>query len=342
MTVLSLFDGMSCGQLALVRAGIDYGVYYASEIDKWAIKVTQHRFPQTVQIGDVREVTGKALPKIDLLIGGSPCKGFSRAGNGLNFGHPESKLFFEYVRILNEVKPKYFLLENVKMKKEWELEINKILKCRPLRFNSAWVSAQTRERLYWTNIPVNDIPIDRRIVLSDIIEGGHSELSKSYAIDINYFKGGKKTAKPKSQSQRRNMVIQVNESKESGGKQPYQQNRIYDVSGKSPALMAQLSSGSYMIEQRARGFNKGGTKAMSGKTPTLSANSWEHNNTLVGGSERRKLTVKECCRLQTVPDDYFEGIVSDTQAYKMLGNGWTVDMIAFILSFLSTGRPGGK
>lgn len=333
MTVLSLFDGMSCGQLALQRAGISYSTYYASEVDKWAIKVTQHHFPDTVQLGDVRNVKGADLPKIDLLIGGSPCKGFSRAGRGLNFEHPESKLFFEYVRIWKEIQPKYWFLENVKMKKEWEIEINKILGRKPLRFNSSWVSAQNRERLYWTNIPVNNIPTDKKIFLKDIIENGETDLSKSYTIDSNYFKGGKRTAEPKNQSQRRNMVFQVNQSKESGGKQPYQQNRIYDPEGKAPALMAQLSTGSYKILQRPRGFNKGGEKK-TGKSPTLSSNSWQDNNFLISDEGIRKLTVKECCRLQTVPDNYFEGIVSNTQAYILLGNGWTIDMIAFIVSFI--------
>lgn len=333
MTVLSLFDGMSCGQLALRRAGIPYENYYASEIDKWAIKVTQHHFPETIQLGDVQNVYAKDLPKIDLLIGGSPCKGFSRAGNGLNFNHPESKLFFEYVRIWKETQPTYWLLENVKMKKEWELEINKILGKRPCRLDSGLVSAQIRERLYWTNIPINDIPDDRKLKLSDILEDGEAMVEKSYGIDSNYHKGGKKSLNPKNQSQRRNMVVQVNPSTESGGKQPYQQNRIYDVDGKSPALLAQLTSGSHKIYQRPRGYNKGGI-IEHGKSTTLSSNSWQENNFVIADGNVRKLTVKECCRLQTVPDDYFDGIVSATQAYRMLGNGWTIDMIAFILSFM--------
>lgn len=278
MTVLSLFDGMSCGQLALNRAGIPYSAYYASEIDKWAIKKTQDHFPRTVQLGDVRNVKGSRLPKIDLLIGGSPCTGFSRSGNGLNFEHPESKLFFEYVRLLKETEPVYWLLENVKMRKEWEQQISKILSRRPLRLDSGLVSAQLRERLYWTNIPVTDYPKDKKIALCDIIDGA----------DIDYI----------SQCRRVSRVIQVNPSKESGGKQPYQQNRVYDIRGKSPALQAQLSTGSYAIYP--------------------------------GG---RRLTVKECCRLQTVPENYFDGI-PDKEAFKMLGNGWTVDIIAFILSFM--------
>lgn len=332
MNVLSLFDGMSCGQLALNRARIEYDKYYASEIDKHAIKVTQQHFPKTIQLGSVTNVTAKELPSIELLIGGSPCKGFSRAGNGLNFNHPESKLFFEYVRIWKECKPKYYLLENVQMKKEWEMEINKLLGCRPLRFNSSWVSAQNRERLYWTNIPVTSIPVNKRIFLKDIIEDGETDLEKSYCIDSNYFKGGNIKNTSGSQSTRRNMVIQLSDNKESEGKQPYQQNRIYDINGKSPALLSQLSGGTYSILQRGRGFNKGGYK--KDKSPTLSSNSWEHNNHIVANGTKRKLTVRECCRLQTVPDNYFYGIVSNTQAYKMLGNGWTIDIISHILSFL--------
>lgn len=334
MVVLSLFDGMSCGQLALNRISIKYDKYYASEIDKHAIKVTMHHFPKTIQLGSVIDVNTNSLPKIDLLIGGSPCKGFSRAGKGLNFDHQESKLFFEYVRLWKDIQPKYWLLENVKMKKEWELEINKVFGKKPLRFDSGWVSAQVRERLYWTNIPVTSIPINKRLKLADILEEDSIPMvDKSYGIDSNYYKGGKKTLNPKNQSQRRNMVIQINPSIESNTCQPYQQNRIYDINGKSPSLLTQLSGNTHKIYQRPRGYNKGGV-IDHGKSTTISSNSWQENNFVLINENIRKLTVKECCRLQTVPDDYFNGIVSDTQAYKMLGNGWTIDIIAHILSFM--------
>lgn len=170
MNVLSLFDGMSCGQLALNRAGIKYDTYFASEIDKHAIKVTQANFPNTVQIGDVTEVVGSLLPQIDLLIGGSPCQGFSFAGKQLNFSDPRSFLFFEFVRLLNECKPRYFLLENVKMKKEYQDVISEYLGVHPIQINSALVSAQNRVRLYWTNIPGVEQPEDRGILLKDILE----------------------------------------------------------------------------------------------------------------------------------------------------------------------------
>ena len=146
ITVLSLFDGMSCGQIALNRAGIEYDNYFASEIDKHAIKVTQTNYPKTIQLGDVTKVKGSDLPKIDLLIGGSPCQGFSFAGKGLNFEDPRSKLFFEFVRLKNETQPKYWLLENVKMKAEHQNIISEILGVKPILINSSLVSAQNRER----------------------------------------------------------------------------------------------------------------------------------------------------------------------------------------------------
>jgi DNA-cytosine methyltransferase len=152
MNVLSLFDGMSCGQIALKKLGIQVDNYFASEIDKHAIAVTMHNFPNTIQLGDVTKVFAKDLPKIDLLIGGSPCQGFSFAGKQLNFDDPRSKLFFEFVRLLEETKPKYFLLENVLMKKEYEQIITDHLGVEPIFINSALVSAQNRKRLYWTNI----------------------------------------------------------------------------------------------------------------------------------------------------------------------------------------------
>lgn len=262
---------MGCGQLALTRANISYDNYYASEIDKYAVIITKHHFPNTIHLGSVLNVKGSELPKIDLLIGGSPCKGFSVAGNGLNFNHPESKLFFEYVRILFELRIKnttlLFLLENVKMKKEWEIRINKILGCRPIRLNSNLVSAQERNRLYWTNIPVNNAPKNKRQYLKDIIESGHTDRLKSFCIDANYYKGG--SLKNYYEKSRRQLVF-------------------------------------HQSERRL----------------------------MVKDGQHRMLTVKECCRLQTVPDDYFEGIVSNSQAYKMLGNGWTVDIIVHILNHI--------
>ena len=180
--VLSLFDGMSCGQLALNRAGIKYDNYYASEIKPAAIKVTQSHFPNTIQLGDVTKLDISQLPKIDLLIGGSPCQDFSllkAQGKGLE--GDKSKLFYQYLRILKELKPKYFLLENVRMKKESEEQLNQYLGVKGLHINSELVSYQKRPRIYWTNIPGVCVPQDRDINFQDYIETNY-DICKSYKL----------------------------------------------------------------------------------------------------------------------------------------------------------------
>jgi site-specific DNA-cytosine methylase len=305
MNVLSLFDGMSCGQLALERAGIPIDNYFAAEIDKYAVQVTQANFPETVQLGDVTAIDPDSLPDIDILIGGSPCQGFSFAGKQLNFDDPRSKLFWEYVRLLKALKPKYFLLENVKMKKESMNVITEALGVEPIFINSNLVSAQNRQRYYWTNIPVDKLPDDKGIVLADILEDGHVDRDKSHCIDANYFKGG--NLKSYFEKHRRQLVF----SKDGGHLQP-------------------------KILQKGRGFNKGGLKAQDGKTPTISTSSWQHNNHLTydEGMTWRKLTPLECERLQTVPEGYTDH-VSNTQRYKMLGNGWTVDVVSHIMKGLT-------
>ncbi len=185
---LSLFDGMSCGQIALEKAGIKVKNYFASEIDEYAkrkkhptpqpflarecdeyaIKITQKNYRDTIQLGDIKSIDGFGFPKIDLLMGGSPCQSFSNIGDGSGFDG-KSALFFEFVRILNEVKPKYFLLENVVMKKEWQDKISEILGCQPIKINSDVFSAQNRPRLYWTNIPNLSIPKSKNLVISSVI-----------------------------------------------------------------------------------------------------------------------------------------------------------------------------
>ena len=169
INILSLFDGISCGQIALEKAGIEIENYFASEIEPSPIKVTQTNYPNTKQLGSVLNVKGAELPRIDLLIGGSPCQGFSFAGKQLNFDDPRSKLFFEFVRLIKECKPKYWLLENVVMKKEFEQVITEHLGVEPIKINSALVSAQNRERLYWANFPIEQ-PSDKGIKLIDILE----------------------------------------------------------------------------------------------------------------------------------------------------------------------------
>jgi DNA-cytosine methyltransferase len=287
LNVLSLFDGMSCGQIALNRIGIEYDNYFASEIDKHAIKVTQTNYPNTIQLGDVTKIKGSDLPKIDLLIGGSPCQGFSFAGKGLNFEDPRSKLFFEFVRLKNETQPKYWLLENVKMKAEHQAIISELLGVQPIKINSGLVSAQNRERLYWANFGIAQ-PTDKSVLLKDIIENGFIDRSKAYCIDANYWKGGNFTQY--YTKARRQLVFK--------DKAQTILSTIYKENAKS------------MMQRKKLGL------------------------VVSDGDYARKLTPIECERLQTVPDNY-TNCVSDTQRYKMLGNGWTVDVIAHIFGGLS-------
>jgi len=160
INVLSLFDGMSCGQIALERAGIKVSNYFASEIDKYAIKITQKNFPNTKQIGSVIDVKIESLPKIDLVIGGTPCQDLSGLKNGEGLKGDKSKLFFEYLRLLKELKPKYFLLENVvPRKQEWKEDIDNLIGVKGVFINSDLFVEQNRPRYYWTNIPISSLPI---------------------------------------------------------------------------------------------------------------------------------------------------------------------------------------
>ena len=302
MNVLSLFDGMSCGQIALNKLGIKYNNYFASEIDKYAMQVTMANYPNTKQLGDVNNITADKLPKIDLLIGGSPCQGFSLAGSGLNFEDERSKLFFEYVRLKNELQPKYFLLENVKMKQEWQDIISNLLGVKPILINSSLVSAQNRERLYWTNLPIDRLPTDKGILLKDIIEDGQVLKDKSQTILATLYK---ENAKSMIKRNKQGLLILKNIYPKKG-----QNGNVYSIFGKCKTLSAGVG---------IKGNGIGSSN--SPKIETINADGW------------RKLTPIECERLQTVPDNYTEG-VSNTQRYKMLGNGWTVDVIAHIFSFI--------
>lgn len=308
MNVLSLFDGMSCGQIALGRSGINVQNYFASEIDKYAIRITIKNYPQTIQLGDINNWESWELPKIDLLIGGSPCQGFSIAGKQLNFNDHRSKLFFKFADILKSLKLKNpgikFILENVKMKQEYQDVISNILGVDPIFIDSALVSAQSKKRLYWTNIAGVSIPNDKKIILGDIIENGYVDKLKSYCIDANYMKGG--NIKQYFYKRRRQLVfdkpIRIKNIGNGG-----QGERVYSINGKSVCLSA-LGGG------------------MGAKTGLY--------ETEIG---IRKLTPTECERLQTVPDNYTAG-VSDTQRYKMLGNGFTVNVISHILNCMKVDK----
>lgn len=190
MNVLSLFDGMSCGMIALDRLGIKVDNYYASEIDKYAIQVSQANYPDIIQVGDITKLDLSTLPKIDLVMGGSPCQGFSFAGKQLAFDDPRSALFFEFVKCVDTLKPKYFLLENVRMKKEYLDIISEYMGVEPIFINSSLVSAQSRQRYYWTNIPNVEQPEERGIVLRDILE---DQVGSEHYVGDNMqknYKGG--------------------------------------------------------------------------------------------------------------------------------------------------------
>ena len=313
MNVLSLFDGMSCGQLALQRANIDVENYFACEIDKYAIQITQKNFPDTFQWGDVTKIKLPTRGSIDLLMGGSPCQGFSFAGHQLNFDDPRSKLFFDFVDILEKVKPKYFLLENVRMKKESQDVITKYLGVEPIAINSALMSAQNRNRLYWTNIPNVTQPQDKGIVLADILE------DLPFDEAPNYLKGtwcGRV---------RGDLVKSVDDDKAHCLTASMYKGQIPTfVKSKKPIQvgMANDIKGFDIIKR---------VYSPQGKSPTLTTMQGGHRQPKVAMDNLyRKLTPLECERLQTLPDNYTEG-VSKTQRYKMIGNGWTVDVIAHIL-----------
>lgn len=473
MNVLSLFDGMSCCQIALKELGVKVDSYYASEVDKYAIQTTMHNFPNTIQLGDVAKIDTSTLPEIGLLAGGSPCQSFSFAGKrkgmsttcsteiltldhylqlkeeGFEF-EGQSYLFWEYMRILKEVKPKYFLLENVEMGEKWEKILSRAIGMNGIHINSALVSAQNRKRIYWTNIGAKpsglfgDLasaipqPKDQGILLKHILEQdvnekyflsekaikylnrdslgkyssrlafmNYEDKSKSTCVTANHSKGipynmvtchntmprsenpeketailqpkrteyGKKFRKEYEEGKikrglvqqleprvdgktntitsvhKDNLVIQLNPSKESNGVQPYQQNRVYDVNGISPALNTDGRSHAVQITLTSKNkrlkktidennLKNGEVKAIDiynqsihDRYPTLT-DPIHNDRALFDGYRVRRLTPTECKRLQTVPDWYDMSVVSETQQYRQLGNGWTIEVIKHILSHM--------
>ena len=386
MNVLSLFDGISTGRVALKKAGFEITNYYASEVDKYAKAVAQERHPDTVQLGDIKNWRNWDIDfgKIDILLGGSPCQGFSFAGNQLNFEDHRSKLFFEYVDILNEIKAKnpnvIFLLENVKMKKDYQDVISKCLGVGPIEINSALLSAQNRKRLYWTNIKGITQPEDAGILLKDIV---HENADFDYAIGDSWAKWFTERANYLIEKKYVNLsmekavtmtarqyanwngnfvyeclekyivpfdkTLKIIEKEVEVGKVGYfnvdsQGNRVYYIHNKAVTLCGEAGGGAakmgqYLfgcitpdrIEKRQNGqrFNRGT------KFYTLTAQ--DQHGILVEGYIR-KLTPIECERLQTLPDNYMKATldgkqITDAQRYKMLGNGWTTDVIVHILKF---------
>lgn len=333
MNVLSLFDGMSCGQIALERAGVKVDNYFASEVDKYAIEVTQKNYPNTIQLGSVIDLKIEDLPKIDLLIGGSPCQGFSFAGkmkgastkckkeittlkqylklkkDGFEFDG-QSYLFWEYIRILENIKIKnrnvLFLLENVHMANKWHDMINKAIGVKSIKINSNLVSAQNRERLYWTNIKDIEILSDKNILLKDIVQD---------KVEDKYFLSDK-------------AIVYITDAIR------LKKKRTAINGSKAICLMSQYNqskNGTFLcVDSNGRIDDK--------KTGTLPQRYYKGvekfgSSPFLYDGRFRKFTPIECERLQTVDDNYTKN-VSDTQRYKMLGNGWTVDVIAHIFKGL--------
>ena len=377
INVLSLFDGICSGRVALQRAGIPVNKYYASEIDKYAIMITQNNFPDTIQLGDVTKWEDWDIDwsSIDLLIGGNPCVSWSVAGKQLGIEDPRGQLLFDYVNILHHIQ-KYnpnvkFLAENVKMKQEFQDIFSDMLGVQPIEINSALVSAQNRKRLYWTNWEFGQ-PEDKHIMLKDIVhEYSKVDRDKSLCLDANYYKGG--NLKQYYEKHRRQLAfewlneyivpfdktLQILDKEVERGKVGYfgkdsQANRVYYIHDKAVTLCGSAGGGAakmgqYLFgcltpdrvnkRQNGQRFNEGD------KFYTLTAQ--DKHGVLVEGYIR-KLTPVECERLQTLEDGFTaNGIdqktgkvvpISNTQRYKALGNGWTVDVIAHILKSLDFGE----
>lgn len=306
MIVLSLFDGMGCGLAALKKAGIPVTKYYASEIDKAAIEIAKKNHPEIEHLGDINHWPFWDIEKPDLIMGGSPCQGFSYAGKRLNFEDPRSKLFFKMTDIIDYYKPKYRLLENVKMKQIWLDAISDRFGVKPIRINSALVSAQKRDRFYWCNWKVPQ-PKDKNILIKDVINFDIEERNTKSWHNWWYKNAEFQIAKKYS--------CVVNDCDKA-------------------ITMTARQYGSYngnfvKLKRKGRGYLKASDKVVD-KIPALTSSRWEQNNKIsINGNEYRKLTPIECERLQTLPDNYTAG-VSAVQRYKMLGNGWTLDVIVHL------------
>ena len=336
MKVLSLFDGISCGMVALERAGIPVERYVAYEIDPKAIAISKKNYPQIEHCGDVTKADFTQYQGFDLVIGGSPCQGFSIAGKQLNFNDPRSKLYFEFERALKEVKPQWWMLENVKMKKEYSDIISNRLGVQYIEINSNLLSAQNRKRLYWTNIPKIQIPQDKGIMLKDIVH----EYEDNCHVDLDKYKV------PFDKSLRI-LDKEVYKGKIGYFRSDSQANRVYSIHGKSVTLLGEAGGGAAKMGQYLFGCltpdrenkRQNGQRFNDGeKFYTLTAQ--DKHGILIDGYIR-KLTPIECERLQTLPDNYTqyginEMLISDAQRYKCLGNGWTVDIISHILNHITT------
>jgi len=353
---LSLFDGISCGRVALERANIPVEKYYASEVDKYAIQVSEKNYPDIIHIGDVRNINPDDYKDVDMIIGGSPCQCFSFAGrrNGMTTTENvkvtsleqymslkqkyfqfkgQSYLFWEYVRILSAVHPKYFLLENVVMAQEWNDIISRTLggiypecfrqkemfesvRLEPIQINSALVSAQNRERLYWTNIPNITQPKDRHIMLKDVLEEN---------VNYKYILTKKEFNNIKNWKSQQNPIIDA---------KTVDDEKMGCLTARGAGEMhAGMKLIKYSVD-REKSLTLTATYAnVIEKDYTINKNRQLVKCGAIDYQYWRKLTPIECERLQTLPNNYTDGI-SNSQRYRCIGNGWTVDVIAHIFSFI--------
>lgn len=319
MNVLSLFDGKSSGYTAMELAGLPITNYYSSEVDKYAIQVSDAIHPNQTRLGDVTKWREWDIEwsSVDLILAGSPCQGFSFAGKQLAFNDPRSALFFTFVDILNHVKSLNpdvkFMLENVKMKKEYLDVISEHVGVQPVFINSALVSAQNRQRYYWANGGEIVQPSDRGIMLADIIESGCVDRDKSWCIDANYFKGA--NLKSYFEKHRRQLVFELKKINDRCNAITITNDGVRPHRGDS----------------RSSGISELGRLLFveASKSYTITSS---HAPKLIFCNGYRKLTPRECFRLQTVPEHYIDKIlscgVSNTQLYKIAGNGWTDEVIA--------------
>ncbi len=357
INVLSLFDGMSCGQIALNKLGIEIENYYASEIDKHAIAVTMNNFPKTTQVGSITELKG--IENIDLLIGGSPCQSFSNAGlrNGFD---GKSKLFWEYVRVLKETKPKYFLLENVKMKQEWQDIISNELGVKSVEICSSLFSAQQRKRLYWTNIPVDlsKLPNSNEVIADVLGLPIVNERKNKILMSKSDFKVSVRKnyidKKELALFLRNHKTKTINEiatycnapktmvehwfRTDNSFSIPDAEYwfklkeclKIEDCKYDKAVTEFELKNNSFDMAKRIYHID--------GKHPTLTTlTGGGQRKTITDGNEMFYLNPEHCEKLQTVPLGYTK-TASERQRFRMLGNGWTVDVIAYIFSFLKGGE----
>ena len=322
MNVLSLFDGMSCGRIALERAGIKVDNYFASEINKKSMEISKKNYPDIIQLGNVCNIkykdgvlysdNGSYSVKIDLIIGGSPCQTFSSLGNNSGF-NGKSGLFYEYVRLKEETDANNFLLENVKMKTEWKEEITEQLGVSPIELNSKNVSAQNRPRLYWSNISFAT-PHDLHITLSDIIEKD---------VDEKYYLTDKAKVYITQKDRLKKQLVNLNGNS----------------NHKAITLLARYTglNGTFLVVDcngKLDNEKAGTLTARYAKgVASFGGDSFVYDMEDIGLERIRRFTPTECERLQTVPEGYTEG-VADTHRYEMLGNGWTVDIIAHIFKGL--------